>query len=256
LKTSREKKTPVQALTALHESASLRALTGPSLRPGGFLLTERGLSLCGFDPGARIVDVGCGTGASVAYLRKIHRLSALGFDVSGDLFQKDGSGNTISLAVARAEKLPLPDASCDGVLCECVLSLVPEPKRAVEEFSRILRIGGFLIMSDIYDRAPDNCSQSGPEPSGGCSSSLRLRHLIEKLLEDSEFGLQVWEDHTRYLKELAAQLILSNESLTEFHDLCGVFDTGCKSLSCSPPIRPGYYLLVAQKMKKGDAFYG
>jgi SAM-dependent methyltransferase len=249
-------KTPVQALSSLHESASLRALTGPSLRPGGFLLTERGLSLCGFSPGARIVDVGCGTGASVAYLREKHRFSALGFDVSRNLFLKDGRAESIPLAVARAEDLPLSDASCDGVLCECVLSLVTEPGRAVGEFSRVLRSGGFLILSDIYNRAPVDGFSNGPTTSGGCASALRSRAFLEKLLGDSGFRLLAWEDHTRHLKELAAQLILSNDSLTEFHDLCTIFNSGCSGSSVSRFTRPGYYLLIAQKMTKGDAFHG
>jgi SAM-dependent methyltransferase len=243
LKTSREKKTLFQALSALHESSSFRSITGPSLRPGGFHLTERGLSLCGFTPGACIVDVGCGTGASVAYLREKHRFSALGIDLSGDLFLKGGSVKTISLAVARAEKLPLPDASCDGVLCECVLSLLPEPKLALEEFSRVLRTGGFLILSDIYDRAPDD----GFQNARGCSSSLRSRPFVEKLLLDSGFGPLRWEDHSRYLKELAGQLILSGASLTEFHELCTIFNSGCTGSSGPELSRPGYYLLVAQK---------
>lgn len=256
MKTSREKNKPVQALAALHESASLRAVTGPSLRPGGFLLTERGLSQCGFPPGARIVDVGCGTGVSVTYLRERHRFRALGFDVSGDLFRNNGSAITIPVALARAEELPMPDDSCDGVLCECVLSLVKEPRQAVGEFSRVLRPGGFLILSDIYDRSADNVAQNESTVSGPCASALQSRPFVEKLLGDSGFGPLAWEDHTRYLKELAAQLILSNESLTEFHDLCAVFDAGCASSPGSLPARPGYYLLVAQKMTKGEAFHG
>ncbi|RQW84768.1 MAG: class I SAM-dependent methyltransferase, partial [Geobacter sp.] len=182
MKTSREKKTPIQALAALHESASLRAVTGPSLRPGGFLLTERGLSLCGFSPGARIVDVGCGTGASVAYLQEKHRHRALGVDVSGDLLPKNDRKGNITAVVARAEELPLSTGSCDGVLCECVLSLVTEPGRAVEEFSRVLRPGGFLILSDMYDRSADTVVPSVSASSGQCVSVLRTRPIIEMIL--------------------------------------------------------------------------
>jgi ubiquinone/menaquinone biosynthesis C-methylase UbiE len=150
----------------------------------------------------------------------------------------------------------MPDGSCDGVLCECVLSLVNEPRQAVGEFSRVLRPGGFLILSDVYDRSADNVAQNESTVSGPCASALRSRPFVEKLLGDSGFGPLAWEDHTRYLKELAAQLILSNESLTEFHDLCAVFDAGCASSAGSLPVRPGYYLLVAQKMTKGEAFHG
>jgi SAM-dependent methyltransferase len=192
----------------------------------------------------------------VTYLREKHRFRALGVDISRDLIPKDCRKESIPAIVARAEELPLHTGSCDGVLCECVLSLVTEPGRAVEEFSRVLRIGGCLILSDIYDRVPCDGFSSGPTTSGGCASALRSRAFVEKLLGDSEFELQVWEDHTRYLKELTAQLILSNDSQTEFHDLCGIFDAGCTSPAGSLPVRPGYYLLVAQKMKKGEAFHG
>jgi SAM-dependent methyltransferase len=256
LKTNRLDKKPVQALSALHESASLRAVTGSALRPGGFVLTERGLSLCRFRPGARIVDVGCGTGASVAYLRETCRHRALGFDPSMDLFRESGSGETIPVAMARAEALPLRDGSCDGVLCECALSLVSEPIQALGEFSRVLRNGGYLILSDIYDRARDDGLSSGPTTSDRSASGLRTRPGIEALLEGSGFILLSWEDHTRYLKELAAQLILSSESLTDLTDMCSLFNVECAGAQDSRPALPGYYLLVARKMTKGETFHG
>jgi SAM-dependent methyltransferase len=180
----------------------------------------------------------------------------VGFDVSGGLFRNDGIANTIPVALARAEELPLPDGCCEGVLCECVLSLVSEPARAVEEFSRILRPGGFLILSDLYDRSADNVAPNESIISGPCASALQSRPFVERLLGESGFDLRAWEDHTRYLKELAAQLIFSNESLTEFPDLCGVSASGCTSPSGSPAVRPGYYLLVAQKTTRGEAFHG
>jgi ubiquinone/menaquinone biosynthesis C-methylase UbiE len=192
----------------------------------------------------------------VAYLQEKHRLRALGVDVSGGLFRNDGSTDTIPVALARAEELPLPDGRCDGVLCECVLSLLKEPRQAVGEFSRVLRPGGFLILSDIYDRSADTVAQNESTSCGSCASALQSRPFVEKLLGDAGFRLRAWEDHTRYLKELAAQLILSSESLTEFHNLCGVFNTGCTSPSGALTVRPGYYLLVAQKTTRGEAFHG
>jgi len=254
LKTSRQDKTPIRVLSALHESASLRAVTGPSLRPGGFLLTERGLSLCGFPEGAFIVDVGCGTGASVAYLRDSHHLRALGVDVSADLFQN--VGNEFPVAVARAEKLPLTDGCCDGILCECVLSLVTKPEQALREFSRVLRPGGLLVMSDIYDRGGGSPAPRGTGKAGGFESALRLRPFIEALLEESGFGLVAWEDHTRRLKELAAQLILSSDSHTEFCSFFRSMETSCAAQSGSKIVRPGYFLLVAKKIDQGETCYG
>ncbi len=240
----------------MHESASLRAVTGPLLRPGGFPLTERGLSLCGFTPGARIADVGCGTGASVAYLRESHRLKALGFDLSGKLIRNAGCAKKIPFAQARAEALPLADGCCDGVLCECVLSIVPEPERAIGEFYRILQNDGFLILSDIYSRSSIEGCCGIPAGAGGCASILRTRVFIEELLENPGFRIIAWEDHTRHLRELAGQLILNGGSLAEIHELCNIFDSVCSGTSGPAVSRPGYYLLVAKKIAKGGTFHG
>ena len=256
LKTSREDNTPIQALAALHESASLRAVTGTFLRPAGFFLTERGLSLCGFNPGARIVDAGCGTGASVSRLRGKFRFRAMGFDLSGDLIRNNGCANPLPFARARAEELPLPDDCCDGVLCECVLSLLAEPERAATEFSRILHRGGFLILSDMYDRCRIDDSYPASTGEGGCASILRSRTSIEKILGDAGFCLVAWEDHTRYLKELVAQMILSGEPCAELSSLRQFFGAGSAAPSGLPRSRPGYFLLVAQKLTKGDVRNG
>jgi arsenite methyltransferase len=223
LKTSSEKKQPVQALATLHESASLRAVTGTLLRPGGFRLTERGISFCEFSPSARIVDVGCGTGASVAYLREKSQFSLLGLDISEDLLRENGLAGEIPLALARAEELPVFSGVCDGILCECVLSLLPEPQHALSEYARVLRPGGYLIMSDLYDRCPDNTEATC---SGKSNSPLRNRSALTSLMMAAGFELLVWEDHTKYLKELAAQLILSQEFLPDFcvfYAVCGLY---------------------------------
>lgn len=245
MKTSSEKKRPVQALAALHESASLRAVTGSLLRPGGFHLTERGISFCDFSPSARIIDVGCGAGASVAYLRQKYQFTLLGLDSSEDLLRENDLTGSCPLAVACAEELPIVPNACDGILCECVLSLVYEPDHALAEFARVLRPGGYLILSDLYDRFQGNLMMTS---SGKSNSVLRNSSELASLVVAAGFDLLVWEDHTKYLKELAAQLILSQDSLMDFCDFFPGFGAGANGSSAhmTPP-GPGYFLLVAQK---------
>ncbi|NTU86154.1 MAG: class I SAM-dependent methyltransferase, partial [Chloroflexales bacterium] len=43
------------------------ALPEDGLRPGGLALTRRALGLCDPQPGARLLDIGCGPGSSVTY---------------------------------------------------------------------------------------------------------------------------------------------------------------------------------------------
>ena len=245
MKTSSEKEQPIQALATLHESASLRAVTGSLLRPGGFRLTERGIAFCDFPPSARIVDIGCGTGASVAYLHEKYHFTLLGLDSSEDLLRENGQMGACSFALARAEELPLFHGVCDGILCECVLSLLLEPQRVLSEFARVLHPGGYLIISDLYDRCQE---QSETTCLGKSNSVLRNRIALESLVVAAGFDLLVWEDHTNCLKELAAQLILSQDIRTDFCDFFAAFGSGSSgSSSRITTPGPGYFLLVAQK---------
>jgi ubiquinone/menaquinone biosynthesis C-methylase UbiE len=51
------------------------------------------------------------------------------------------------------ERLELPDASFDVVLCALGLMFMPEPERAVREMRRVLRPGGRLVIAVWGDRA-------------------------------------------------------------------------------------------------------
>jgi len=222
------------------------------VRPGGFSLTERGLSVCGFGGGARLLDVGCGTGASVDFLRRDHGFAAVGVDMSGSLFPVAGDAAGLPVAIACAEALPFSDGCCDGVLCECVLSLVKEPKRAIREFSRVLRPGGCMILSDVYERLSDSGHGETGADTDGRNGQLQSMAFVERLLEDAGFETLLWEDHTRHLKELAAQLILCGDDGAGLRELCGYFASGFSCAPASRTVLPGYYMLVARKPTKGE----
>lgn len=49
--------------------------------------------------------------------------------------------------VSDVTRIPVPDSSFDAILCSEVLEHVPEPTRALDEFARLLRPGGKLILT-------------------------------------------------------------------------------------------------------------
>ncbi len=223
-----------------YESASLRAVTGPAIRPGGLELTGRALDFCSFPAGARILDVGCGEGATVGFLRSHYNLDAAGVDISSRLLREGKTGNSaLPLILGDAERLPYGNESLDGILCECVLSLLPDPEGTLMEFHRVLRPGGRLIMSDVYLRESGDNRCIGGDRMDGCLKGAVPYSVTKSMLEEAAFKVVLWEDHTGYLKELAARLVLAGVTPAE---LCGEFSKvgGSRQLS-------GYYLLVAQK---------
>ena len=212
-----------------YESTALRAVTGPAIRPGGTCLTGRAIGFCGFPPGSDLLDVGCGVGATVEYLRECHQLNAVGVDPSRRLLEEAWERNLeLPLGLGTAEKIPAGEESKDGIVCECVLSLLARPEQALAEFFRVLRPGGYLILSDLYERCPAD---------DGRVNDLVSRSALEAMLSAGGFSLLFWEDHSHLLKELAARLVLAHGSRAK-----GLF-TGC---GCGGE-RPGYYLLVARK---------
>ena len=221
----------------LHESPQFRAACGPALRPGGLELTERALELCHFPTGAHLLDVGCGSGITVERLRDGYGFDVQGIDVSTDLI---GEGllrdPTLPLLRGTAEKLPHKDGSLDGVFCECVLSLLHDPVTALNEFYRVLRQGGKLIVSDLYLRRAPHVAGSSRDANQRSRGIVSSKHIQKWLLAAGFNGIMLWEDHSRKLTELAAQIMLTHGTLECLTGLCSAAQG-----------KPGYYLLVTEK---------
>ena len=101
--------------------------------------------------GGRVLEVGIGTGISLPLYGPNVRI--FGTDISEAMLKKAKQRvaelrlkNVEGLAVMDAEKLEFPDNSCDVVMAQYVVTAVPNPEVALDEFARVLRPGGELII--------------------------------------------------------------------------------------------------------------
>ncbi len=100
----------------------------------------------------RILDIGTGTGFLAILLAELGH-EVVGIDLSEGMLsvarEKAGkAGVGIDLKIADAENLPFDDESFDAIICRHVLWTLPNPEKAVREWSRIVRNGGKVVVID------------------------------------------------------------------------------------------------------------
>jgi len=101
--------------------------------------------------GGRILEVGVGTGISLPDYSRRNRI--VGVDISEAMLEKArhrvtavGLAHVEALEVMDAERLNFPDDSFDVVVAQYVVTAVPNPEAALDEFARVLKPGGEIIL--------------------------------------------------------------------------------------------------------------
>lgn len=230
----------------LYETQVVRTITGPAIRPGGMALTRRALDFCRLPEGARVLDVGCGSGATPAYLRSEKKMRSFGLDLSWKLLSEEDDPSMRSIKVqGRAEILPLKDRCVSALFCECALSLLPDPPAALAEWRRVLVPEGYLIISDLYARARKREDRRSSLPLRCCLDGAVPRDILINRITAAGFEPLLFEDHTDLLNQLAARMVWRYGSLAAFWQVVG--GAACRGVTETITGRPGYYLMVARK---------
>jgi phosphatidylethanolamine/phosphatidyl-N-methylethanolamine N-methyltransferase len=101
--------------------------------------------------GGRILEVGVGTGISLPEYRWTSRI--VGIDLSAPMLRKAKDRvedhrltNVDGLAVMDAQHLGFPDAVFDVVVAQYVITTVPNPEATLDEFARVLKPGGEIVL--------------------------------------------------------------------------------------------------------------
>ncbi len=114
------------------------------------------LSCGNFKKGAKILEVGSGTGSNLKALDKVFpgKYELIGVDSSPSMIseaKKKGFSSKTTFLLGDAEKLPFKNKSVEAVLTVFTLHELPEKKRknAIKEIHRVLKKSGFFLVVDF-----------------------------------------------------------------------------------------------------------
>lgn len=163
-------------------------------------------TLAALPAGSRILDAGAGELRNRPYSGHLEYVSQdfnqyVGQPGGGaeGLHSKSWDTSRIDL-VSDITAIPAPDASFDAILCSEVLEHVPEPTHALDEFARLLKPGGMVILTAPF------ASNVHMAPYHFCSGFSRYwyeHHLalrgfeIKELSPNGDWYALLWQEITR-----------------------------------------------------------
>ena len=246
--------------------------TSFGFHPGGEDLTREAARAAGWKAGDRILDVGCGDGASMRLLRDELGVKPVGCDRDKAILARakelDGS---LQLRQTDGLCLDFPSLYFDGALLECSFSLMNRHDELLHELYCVLKPGASIAITDLYcinpdsDRAgevyyeakrilntprkEDDCKTADSLPSPYLLDGMFVIDNLLHAIRETGFEITLFRDRTKQLQDYYAQLLFDYGSLDAYWEQ--VLPKGCKPFCRAVPGKNcGYFLLTAQKETK------
>lgn len=121
--------------------------------PGGLQLTKSILSGEDMDQDSLILDVGCGTGQTSAYIAEKYRCAVTSLDNNHTMLEKakrrfSSLHLPINVVYGSVDNLPFMDGLFDFILSESVTSFT-DAFKTIQEYKRVLKANGVLLAIEM-----------------------------------------------------------------------------------------------------------
>ena len=166
------------------------AYVGLTKHLGGLVATEDLIELCHIGAGKYVLDVGCGAGVTPCFIAKRYGCSVVGVDISEQMIerskeraQREKVGDRVEFRVADAQDLPFDANLFDAVITESVTAFPEDKQRAVNEYVRVTKPGGYVGLNEsTWLKVP-------PPPEVVAWASQDVGANVKPLTSDAWMGL-------------------------------------------------------------------
>jgi arsenite methyltransferase len=164
--------------------------------------------------GEVVLDLGSGAGADV--LISARRVSpggrVIGLDMTPEMIElarrnaAAAGVNNVEFVEGYLEDIPLPDASVDAVISNCVINLAADKSVVLREVARVLRPGGRFAVSDVIaDPDMDDATRSDIQSWTGCVAGALTQAQFEHALDAAGLvEISIRETHRVHAHAMAA----------------------------------------------------
>jgi SAM-dependent methyltransferase len=177
------------------------------------------VALAQLRPGDTVLDLGSGGGIDVLLsAKRVGQTGKVyGLDMTDEMLalarenQRKAGADNVEFLKGEIENIPLPDASVDTIISNCVINLSGDKTRVLAEAFRVLKPGGRLAVSDIVvRRAVPTAIRRSVELWAGCVAGALEESEYRARLEQAGFVAVSVEPTRVYRAEDAKQLLDSS----------------------------------------------
>lgn len=195
----------------------IRDIIGDHLHPGGLDLTARVAELAKISKDCKVLDIACGTGASVRFIAENLECDVIGIDLSAKLIQilkggiiKGSFLERTEFAIGDAELVPCINSCFDVAICESALSLFPSKRKVFSEVYRVLKSGGRFVATNMVLKGDIPAELKRKLTFALCIAGAETLEGFYELFERAGFVDIYTEDHSEKLIALGLRLLLSD----------------------------------------------
>ncbi|MBC8506335.1 MAG: class I SAM-dependent methyltransferase [Chloroflexi bacterium] len=187
----------------------MQAKMGHTKHLGGTFATDKLAELSNLEPGKTLLNVGSGSGISAAYVAEKYGCRVVGVDLLPGMIESakkwaeaKGVADQTEFRQGDAQYLPFENDQFDALICESVNAFVPDKEKAMREYMRVVKPGGYIGFTEaIWVNDPSEAAVELMAEATG--QQFHSPEVWERLFENSGLVDLHSENHAMTMRDEA-----------------------------------------------------